>query len=582
MKNLKTRKVLAFCMAAAMMAGVLGSCGGDTESSAPADGSETTAENSGGETSGDGDYVDLIWLSSGSAINEEDTSLVIQELAKQTGIMVQHNYVPTEKWQVLMASGDMEADILEVPAVDRQTLIEGGLIQPLDDLIAEYGPNIQKTMSQRTMDYWAKYVSYGRDQLYILSSHQAPDMEVVYDSVPYNYGVAPYIRWDYYEELGSPEVNNEDDLLNVLKQMQDAHPTNDLGRKTYAMSLEVTAGIWSYATMYSYYNGFEAVGPAYMVSRDTEDTLHNMLEEDYVLWGAARYYNKAWQLGILDPETFTQKGENVTEKISNSQAFYTENSWNNYNTVLGESVGPEAGFEPILEAFPYAYAGGTSQFGWGFATAITSTTEHAEDAMKFLDYLYSEEGARLCYSGIEGVHWEYDADGVPAYTQETLDNRGNTEWDKANGLNKFGNWIGIDNMVPASDGYPVDLSQMPSMLKANNKALDEHYCELYGVEYPGQVGKVMEEEREGYKVVWWNGDIGSLMQVVPDDINRLATQVTDIMIKAFPKMIMSDTDEEFEKEKADCMQQIKDAGAQDIIDWVYSEWERCKEELGTL
>lgn len=96
MKNLKTRKVLAFCMAAAMMAGVLGSCGGDTESSAPADGSETTAENSGGETSGDGDYVDLIWLSSGSAINEEDTSLVIQELAKQTGIMVQHNYVPTE------------------------------------------------------------------------------------------------------------------------------------------------------------------------------------------------------------------------------------------------------------------------------------------------------------------------------------------------------------------------------------------------------------------------------------------------------------------------------------------------------
>ena len=30
------------------------------------------------------------------------------------------------------------------------------------------------------------------------------------------------------------------------------------------------------------------------------------------------------------------------------------------------------------------------------------------------------------------------------------------------------------------------------------------------------------------------------------------------------------------------MQQIKDAGAQDIIDWVYSEWERCKEELGTL
>ena len=40
--------------------------------------------------------------------------------------------------------------------------------------------------------------------------------------------------------------------------------------------------------------------------------------------------------------------------------------------------------------------------------------------------------------------------------------------------------------------------------------------------------------------------------------------------------------EEFEKEKADCMQQIKDAGAQDIIDWVYSEWDAAKEKLATL
>ena len=592
MKNARTRKTLAFCIAAAMLGGALSACGGNNNNSSAGGNSESSSQSSTAQNSSDastddnggaadGEYTQLIWLSSGTAINEEDKSLTTAEAAKRTGVFVQHNYVPEEKWNVLMASGNMEADILEVPSRSRQQLVEGGLITPLEDLIAEHGPNVQETMGH-AMEYLKEYCSYGQDHVYFLQSHQAPDMNVVYDSVPYNYGVAPYIRWDYYEELGKPEINNEDDLLNVLKQMQDAHPDNDLGRKTYAMTLEVTAGMWSYATMYSYYNGYEGVGPAYAVSRTKDNELTNYLEDDYVMWGAAKYYNKAWQMGILDPETFTQKGENVTEKITNSQGFYTENSWNNYNTVLGESIGANAGFEPILEAFPAAYAGGTTTYGWAFASSITSTTQHPEEAMKFLDFLYSEEGARLFYSGIEGVHWEYGTDGAPAYTQEVMENRGNTEWDKANGLSNFHNWIGIDNMIPLADGFPADLSQTADMLKANNKPIDNHYCELYGVEYPGQVGKKMEESRPGYEVIWWNGDVGSMMNQVPDDINRIATQVTDILIKAYPKMIMSDTDEEFEKEKADCKSQLEAANIQQIIDWVYAEWDAAKAKVAAL
>ncbi len=30
-----------------------------------------------------------------------------------------------------------------------------------------------------------------------------------------------YTRWDYYYELGCPEIKNMDDILTVCKQMQD-------------------------------------------------------------------------------------------------------------------------------------------------------------------------------------------------------------------------------------------------------------------------------------------------------------------------------------------------------------------------
>ena len=39
----------------------------------------------------------------------------------------------------------------------------------------------------------------------------------------------PYIRWDYYEELGCPEISSLEDYLPVFKAMQENHPTNENG-----------------------------------------------------------------------------------------------------------------------------------------------------------------------------------------------------------------------------------------------------------------------------------------------------------------------------------------------------------------
>ena len=46
----------------------------------------------------------------------------------------------------------------------------------------------------------------------------------------------PYVRWDLYKKLGYPKMDTLEDLLPVLKQMQELEPTVGNGDRTYAFS----------------------------------------------------------------------------------------------------------------------------------------------------------------------------------------------------------------------------------------------------------------------------------------------------------------------------------------------------------
>ena len=46
-----------------------------------------------------------------------------------------------------------------------------------------------------------------------------------------------YLRWDLYSDLGYPTVSTMEDLLPLLKDMQEVQPTTESGKKTYGFSL---------------------------------------------------------------------------------------------------------------------------------------------------------------------------------------------------------------------------------------------------------------------------------------------------------------------------------------------------------
>ena len=45
------------------------------------------------------------------------------------------------------------------------------------------------------------------------------------------------VRYDLYKQIGSPEINELEDYVDVLKQMKEVCPTSDSGKETYGVSL---------------------------------------------------------------------------------------------------------------------------------------------------------------------------------------------------------------------------------------------------------------------------------------------------------------------------------------------------------
>ncbi len=127
-----------------------------------------------------------------------------------------------EKLNLILAGGDMP-ELLMVSNSKISQVLEGNLAIALDDYLEDYGANISKfTVRNKVL---REYMSNGTGKLYF----HVPNTFM--GTIPDNYAYAGassfqgnIVRWELYKELGCPEINNDEDYLNVLKQMQALPP----------------------------------------------------------------------------------------------------------------------------------------------------------------------------------------------------------------------------------------------------------------------------------------------------------------------------------------------------------------------
>ncbi|MCL6458378.1 MAG: extracellular solute-binding protein [Gorillibacterium sp.] len=505
------------------------------------------------------------------------TDRVALEIKKKLNINISTEAkVNDDKLNTMMASGDLP-DIISAERRHMKQLIDGNLVIPIDDLLAEQGKTILAESPQR-IEFSKKYLSNDTHNLYFipLLAGDAPN-DYTYVSPGY------MVRWDYYKELGYPQYSNWQDLLKILKQMQDKHPTNDKGEKVYAMAPLFEWGYAVQAEFYDRFHGMLMLDKFMDVNPDTLDAKSAILNPEGSVWQTAKMYQQANLMGIFDPDSFTMKYDNLLEKVKSGRLLFNWWGWAGSSDATNsfEIAGEVKGWEPLPPAKGETqYVGEYGSIGRLDSTfAISKKCKDPERAMELINFLVSHEGSRLLLNGVEGTDWVVK-DGVPVDTEERIaQQKSDPDFGTKSGIAKYYNWSGFSSgaldpqfKTPTSFGNIFNEDHLKNM-----SILDKDYIAHYNVSYPGELVEKLVKSGDIKKNGTDYTKFAALPIVSPDEIKRIDGKVDEYIKRIVPKLILAKTDEEFKQIQESAVKELLGMDLQKSVDYWTDAYKKNKE-----
>ena len=320
-------------------------------------------------------------------------------------------------------SGNL-GDIVIVDKKDFSDLLEAGLVRDISDKLPEC-ENIMKFQDQ--IDVYNKGLT-GQDGVYYGIPSEMTDTSPtsLTDDVIYS---SPMLRWDLYKEVGKPKMETLDDLLDVLAQIHEVHAENENGDPAYPLTLwadwdgnDNMIGIANIVQLTTWYG--EKIKQSAILKPD--NTFSPIYDRENAYYKIAKFLNKAYQMGLVDPESGEQNWDSVMNKLSTGRADLMWYSWETgfWNSVDRLNDGTAFIFIPVGDQLYYAdadrYYGSDRMFGIGSQVE----GEKYDRIMAFLDWYASPEGATFQHAGIEGLNYIVGEDGkfVPYKDNALMDN----------------------------------------------------------------------------------------------------------------------------------------------------------------
>lgn len=602
------KKVVSIMLAAAMLTAMVTGCGsdgGDSGSQDSASGGSAAEESDSAEKTdeaddgaGDsqaaddggaadaGDVPTITYAHTGKASADMDVwpPDFIKQMEDDLGVKIELIQITDEQFDLALASGDATFDIVNCTKYKEPQVLNKGMAVCLDDYL-DIAPNIAKFEDRNNLV--REFLSNGDGKLYFTRCQAGPEF-------PGSELWSGYVvRWDWYKELGCPPINSDEDYLNVLKQMVEAHPTNDNGGTTYGLGQYVGTGLWSWNVVKTYQLGYsENYVPGLQVNLATGDVYNAYTDDEASFWQAMEFFNKAWNMGLCDPDFFIMKSDDLSAKVVQGTYagalrtwdvgdYYSQEVKNDPNTLKGYvSIFPEnGGMSANYASNPIA--------GWeNNSIFIYSGCKNIEKAVQVLDYMHDEDNLRTYYSGFEGVHWEYGADGVPVLTdagKELFANGGDAMAQAGVAGSSTGGWLNYwcatSGAVMHSDGSMLNLAYSPEALAETLNPLQKDYSEQYNVSYPAQVHQNQVAEGIAKDRSMDTKDLYMVLTQVPEDMGTKKTQIEGLLEGYIPDLVMAASQEEYEQVKAQVIEECKSLGSDDLFAWSKEAYDNAYKAL---
>lgn len=336
-------------------------------------------------------------VKAGLVIHSQDNTNVdlpwLQEFMKRTNIKLEilpmEENVAEEKRNLMLASGDIP-DLISVNSVIANAYGEDGAFLPVDDLMKENAPELSALITVAN------------------TMHLRNPQDGKLYFIPIYYGLSDTsentfnYRKDILDDLGLPEPETMDDWYNTFKKVKEKYPEIiPLCERHRWLDFNATSA-FDMAKIYQYWG---MIGS----QMDQKKIVYLPATENWKQF--LMYFNKLYTEGLLDKEYLTiQYTDWWDAKIAGGKAFAC---WTmNFNRAWEAS---SADVQWTTAKYPKNQTGNRQQFltasPWvDNGMAISSKSKVQKEAMKALNYFYTDEGNILKQYGLEGVTYKKDGE----------------------------------------------------------------------------------------------------------------------------------------------------------------------------
>ena len=464
-------------------------------------------------------------------------------------------------YQLRASSGNL-GDIVLLDATQFNDCLEAGLIKDISTEIKNC-PNIMKFDHQISTfnkglpgNSAGKY--YGIPTEMTDTSPTTVTQERIYS--------LPQLKWNLYNQIGAPELKNLDDLLNCLKSIQDAHPTNDKGDPAYAITMWKdwdSAYSENVAQLTKWYgqevNGSVLIG--------TDNSISPLTDKEGAYYKMLKFLFQANQMGLVDPDSATQDWNAVVSKMQDKRIYLYWYSWQ-YGFWNSPARGEEGvNYVEIPVADTNLYQPSDTYYGDGRVLCVGSqvTDEQFARLMEFLDWYASPEGVQIQHAGTEGLTYTVEngkytptEDGLNRFSAEVTvpDDMGGGNWNDGN--NMINQWIVASCDINPDTGEPYSDQMWSTTRKMNETKTTKEWTEKFGA--ADDVEYLLNN---------------NMMTVVPSINMSLAIDTTDISLErkqcgdvikeASWRMVFASDEADFDAQWDEMVSQLDGLGYADVV-----------------
>ena len=345
-----------------------------------------------------------------SSVKNYAEMAMYKEIEKATGVKVEFIHPvanqAAEQFNLMIASGEYP-DMME----NVSSRYQGGLVQAYEDdviidmteLLEKYAPNLT-SLYKEYPQVMAQTKSHD-GKFFVAPLVRGGDALRSYMGL--------IIRQDWLDDLGLPmpeTIEQWHDTLLAFKEQKGADSPFTCESSSFRREPFMGA--------FGVKNGFYI--------KDGK-VLYGQIQDEYKEY--IKTMSQWYKEGLIDTEITLANSKIMEAKLASGAAgAYISGVGGGLGRIPSQVRAVDPAFNAVGAPYPTLNKGDKPQYvqldplvSTNTAISISTTNKHPEETMKWIDFMYSKEGHKLCNFGIEGESYDM-VDGYPKYSDLLMNN----------------------------------------------------------------------------------------------------------------------------------------------------------------